>query len=266
MASYDAAQQRISQLISDRPELKDSVAERLDALAAELEKSAPAAAAPAAEANGSADAIEQLKQGFVRFKNESFLKEKALFDALAVGQSPKVMIIGCCDSRVDPTTLLGLKPGQAFAFRNIANMVPAWDTQGHFQGTSSALEYAVCHLKVEHILVMGHRNCGGIGALMAGKSDAHVHDFLDDWVEIGLPARAKTLAACKGKDFQAQCRHAEKESVNNSLANLLTYPWIKEKVVAKTMGIHGWYYDFVEGTMDSWGLKLEVSEPERIQT
>ncbi len=105
------------------------------------------------------------------------------FSALAQTQTPSVMVIACCDSRVDPCMLLGAGPGEIFMVRNIANLVPPFERQGAFHGTSAALEYAVRFLKVRHIVVLGHRKCGGIAALMQrGNSKEISNDFIDQWM------------------------------------------------------------------------------------
>eukprot|EP00270_Netrium_digitus_P004820 TRINITY_DN16181_c0_g1_i3.p1 TRINITY_DN16181_c0_g1~~TRINITY_DN16181_c0_g1_i3.p1 ORF type:complete len:199 (-),score=33.62 TRINITY_DN16181_c0_g1_i3:197-793(-) len=166
---------------------------------------------------GGEDCMQKLRAGFLNFRQSMFLKDKMLFDELSRHQTPKVMLIGCCDSRVSPTNLLSLKPGMAFIMRNIANLVPPWERQGSYHGTSAALEYAVKHLKVEHIVVMGHRNCGGIRALMSQRLSStqsnhgiKTTDFIEDWMDIAAPARARTLEKCAGMDLDEQCRFCEK--------------------------------------------------------
>ncbi|KAG6550354.1 hypothetical protein Mapa_008317 [Marchantia paleacea] len=203
--------------------------------------------------------LQRLKQGFVKFKEERFLKESELFTQLAGGQQPKVMVIACADSRVCPTMLMGLNPGEVFTVRNVANLVPPCEKErGNNHGTSAALEFAVNHLKVEHIIVIGHRNCGGIKALMSRKPEEFESDFIGSWMTCGLPAREHTLVNMAGKSFGDQCKYCEQEAINVSLANLLTFPWIKEKFEAGTLGVHGWYYDFVEGELTSWEVQRPV--------
>ncbi|XP_024530172.1 beta carbonic anhydrase 2, chloroplastic-like isoform X2 [Selaginella moellendorffii] len=207
---------------------------------------------------------ERIKQGFQRFKQETYNQKPELFSQLATGQHPKFMVIACSDSRVCPTTILGFQPGEAFVVRNIANMVPPPEQAG-YPGTSAALEYAVTALKVENILVIGHSRCGGIKALMTQKENTNKwSSFIEDWVEIGRPARAVTLAAAAQQQVEHQCTKCEKESVNVSLANLLAFPFIKEAVSSGTLALHGGYYNFVEGSFEYWwyGIdgKSEVSK------
>lgn len=203
-----------------------------------------------------ADVLHRLKQGFVKFKEERFLKESDLFSQLAEGQQPKVMVIACADSRVCPTMLMGLNPGEVFSVRNVANLVPPCEKdEGKFHGTSAALEFAVKGLKVEHIIVIGHRNCGGIKALMSRKSDEIESDFIGSWISCAIPAKNHTLIQMEGRSFTDQCQYCEQEAINVSLANLLTFPWIKESFISGKLGLHGWYYDFVEGELTSWEVK-----------
>ncbi|CAM6084201.1 unnamed protein product [Calypogeia fissa] len=205
-----------------------------------------------------ADMLHRLKKGFVKFKEERFLKETSLFSQLAEGQQPKVMVIACADSRVCPTMLMGLNPGEVFTVRNVANLVPPCEKDTvSFHGTSAALEFAVTVLKVEHIIVIGHRNCGGIRALMSRKTTEIESDFIGRWMSCALPAKSHTLVQMEGKSFVDQCRFCEQATINGSLANLLTFPWIKESFEAGKLGLHGWYYDFVEGELTSW----EVQHP-----
>jgi carbonic anhydrase len=123
---------------------------------------------------------------------------------------------------------------------NIANLVPPFERQGAYHGTSAALEYAVCALKVEHIIIIGHQNCGGIKALMSRTDTACKNDFIDRWMEIASQACERTRLDAGHLPFPAQCSYCERESVNVSLANLLTFPWIKDAVARRVLQLHGW--------------------------
>ena len=186
------------------------------------------------------------------------------FQNLAASQSPRVMVIACCDSRVDPALLMGAGPGDIFIVRNIANLVPPFERQGKHHGTSAALEYAVNSLKVEHIVVMGHQNCGGIRALMSRQDTACRNDFIDQWMEIASQACERTRLDAGHLPFAAQCAHCERESVNVSLANMLTFPWIKDAVAKRKLQLHGWYYDMEGATMSTWKLKYQITDFEKI--
>ncbi|XP_024403991.1 carbonic anhydrase 2 [Physcomitrium patens] len=207
--------------------------------------------------------MAKLGRGFQTFKVNVYDKDKELFDKLKSGQSPKYMVIACSDSRVDPAIILGLKVGDAFVVRNIANLVPAWEPKCGNPSVASALEYAVKHLHVEHIVVVGHRKCGGIEALVVTEEDKGTHDFIEKWMEIAQPARTVTKAIVGKESVDEQCKFCEKESVNVSLSNLLTYPWIKEKVIGNKLSLHGGYYDFVKGYFQTWDLDINVGHSQK---
>ncbi|KAF7036865.1 hypothetical protein CFC21_047390 [Triticum aestivum] len=216
-----------------------------------LIRNTPVQAAPVAPALMDA-AVERLKTGFEKFKTEVYDKKPDFFEPLKAGQAPKYMVFACADSRVCPSVTLGLEPGEAFTIRNIANMVPSY-CKNKYAGVGSAIEYAVCALKVEVIVVIGHSRCGGIKALLSLKdgADDSFH-FVEDWVRIGFPAKKKVQTECASMPFDDQCTVLEKEAVNVSLQNLLTYPFVKEGVSNGTLKLVGGHYDFVSGKFETW--------------
>ncbi|KAJ9159192.1 hypothetical protein P3X46_024714 [Hevea brasiliensis] len=203
------------------------------------------------------DLFDEMKQRFLSFKKHKYMKNLEHFENLAKGQAPKFMVIACADSRVCPSNILGFQPGEAFVVRNVANMVPSYESGP--SETNAALEFAVNSLKVENILVVGHSCCGGIRALMSMHDDVETSSFIGSWVVVGMNARLRTKAAASNLNFDWQCRHCEKESVNCSLGNLLTYPWIEEKVRNGEVSIHGGYYDFVDCTFEKWTVDYNAS-------
>ncbi|XP_052205862.1 beta carbonic anhydrase 5, chloroplastic isoform X2 [Diospyros lotus] len=206
------------------------------------------------ETQHGSDLFSELKHRFLSFKKHKFLDNFECFQNLAKGQAPKFMVIACADSRVCPSHILGFQPGEAFVVRNVANLVPPYENGP--SETNAALEFAVNALEVEYILVVGHSFCGGIRALMS-MQDKENSSFIQSWVVVGKNARLSTKAAASNLDFEQQCRHCEKESINRSLLNLLTYPWIEEKVGRGLLSIHGGYYDFVDCTFEKWTLDYE---------
>ncbi|KAL8035817.1 hypothetical protein ABFX02_12G120100 [Erythranthe guttata] len=143
--------------------------------------------------------------------------------------------------------------------RNIASMVPPFD-QKKYSGMGAAIEYAVIHLKVENILVIGHSCCGGIKGLMSIPDDGTTQsDFIEEWVNICKVAKAKVKTECNTLDFTEQCTQLEKEAVNVSLGNLLTYPYVREAVVKNAISLRGAHYDFVKGTFEHWNLDYNLS-------
>ncbi|CAL9063822.1 beta carbonic anhydrase 2, chloroplastic-like [Musa acuminata AAA Group] len=196
--------------------------------------------------------LERIKSGFEHFKKEVYEKKPDMFAQLKEGQSPKFMVFACADSRVCPSVVLNFQPGEAFAVRNIANMVPPYD-QTKCCGAGAAIEYAVHHLKVENIVVMGHSRCGGIKGLMSIKDDGTTStDFIEDWVKICNAAREKVKAEHSALSLEDQCTRCEMEAVNVSLQNLKTYPFVKEAVEKNSLKLIGAHYDFVSGSLETW--------------
>nr|GMD02822.1 beta carbonic anhydrase 5, chloroplastic isoform X2 [Ipomoea batatas] len=198
------------------------------------------------------DLFTKMKDRFLSFKKDKYLANIEHFKDLANAQEPKFMVIACADSRVCPSAVLGFQPGEAFVIRNIANLVPSYENGP--SEVNAALDFAVNTLCVENILVVGHSCCGGIRALMSMEDEMNSSSFLHNWVVIGKNARSNTKAIASKLSFDEQCRHCEKESLHHSLLNLLTYPWIKNKVVEGQLLIHGGYYDFVDCTFEKWSL------------
>ncbi|PQP96070.1 beta carbonic anhydrase 5 chloroplastic [Prunus yedoensis var. nudiflora] len=196
--------------------------------------------------------FEDMKRRFLSFKKHKYMENLEHYQNLAKGQAPKFMVISCADSRVCPSTILGFQPGEAFIVRNIANLVPSFESGP--SETNAALEFSVNALEVENILVVGHSCCGGIRALMSMDDEVEKSSFIQNWVVVGRDARLWTKAAASKLSFDQQCKHCEKESINRSLLNLLTYPWIEEKVKNGILSVHGGYYDFVDCTFEKWTL------------
>ena len=191
--------------------------------------------------------IEKFIRGFSRFQKQ-YLSEPAVLDSLRQGQHPGTLVIGCCDSRVDPAILTGCDPGDMFVVRNIANLVPPC-TPDAPPGVRSAIEFAVCGLEVARIIVLGHARCGGIRALMSSARVTEETDFVARWMRIAEPVREEVMRELHHKHQDQQCRAAELASILHSLDNLLTYPWIKRRVEAGKLALHGWYFDLGSGTL-----------------
>ncbi|KAF7843013.1 beta carbonic anhydrase 5, chloroplastic [Senna tora] len=211
------------------------------------------------EAEKQCDLFSDLKDRFLSFKKNKYMGNLEHYQNLAQAQEPKFMVIACADSRVCPSYVLGFQPGEAFMIRNVANLVTPFEN-GPTE-TNAALEFAVNTLKVENILVIGHSCCGGIRALMSMQDNAN-GSLLESWVVAGKNARINTETAASGLDFDQQCKHCEKESLNHSLLNLLTYPWIEEKVSKGELLIHGGYYDFIDCTFEKWTLDYRATKME----
>lgn len=191
--------------------------------------------------------IEKFIRGFARFQQQ-YLSEPTALDLLRQGQHPRTLVIGCCDSRVDPALLTGCDPGDMFVVRNIANLVPPCAPDAP-PGVSSAIEFAVCGLEVARIIVLGHARCGGIRALMSAQRVTTETDFVARWMRIAEPVRRDVLRELQHKHQDAQCRAAELASILHSLDNLMSYPWIARRVAEGKLALHGWYFDLAAGTL-----------------
>ena len=193
--------------------------------------------------------VESFISGFKRFQENWLGSDKTLFNSLRKGQNPKAMLIGCSDSRVDPAILTDCDPGELFVVRNVANLVPPCEPDAGRHGVSAALEYAVCHLKVEHIIVMGHSQCGGIKGLMDGICDCNADSFIGSWVSIAHPAKRQVLDEFPDISAEIQYYACEKAAIMLSLENLMTFPWVRQRVEDGTLALHGWYFDLQAGTL-----------------
>lgn len=191
-----------------------------------------------------------LIDGYYRFRGTEWLEERARWSELAEGQSPKVMIIACSDSRVEPATIFGSRPGEVFVVRNVANLVPPFETGGGRHGVSAALEFAVTKLGVEEVVVLGHGACGGVNAALtqslAGTQPGE-GGFVAGWINLLDEAREKVVAA-HGTGAEGQ-RALEQEGVKVSLANLMTFPFVKERVEAGTLTLHGAVFAIADGKL-----------------
>jgi carbonic anhydrase len=189
--------------------------------------------------------VQRLIQGYRRFRAQQWPERRATFERLAhTGQSPRTMVVACSDSRVDPTMIFNAEPGELFILRNVANLVPPYEPDAAFHATSAALEFAVRVLQVSELIVMGHAMCGGIRVLLDG-APGQAGDFLLPWMRIAEPARRRVLQRASA-DPQADC---EQESVKLSLENLLTFPWIAERVAQQSLHLAGTVFDIRSGVL-----------------
>lgn len=196
------------------------------------------------------DCIEDLIKGFKSFRLLHYDHEPELFRQLSQGQAPKVMVVACCDSRVDPAILTNSHPGDMFVVRNVANLVPPCESVGAYHGTSAALEFAVCDLGVEHIIVFGHAQCGGIRALMRKAGDGgDAGGFIRSWMAIVDQARKKIVTEMPQASVEEQAAACEQEAIIISLDNLQTFPWVRERVERGALQLHGWYFDLQAGQL-----------------
>ena len=160
------------------------------------------------------------------------------------------MVVSCCDSRVDPETIFSAMPGELFVMRNVANLVPPYETTGRFHGVSAALEFAALNLRVRHIVILGHSGCGGVGAALkpdvAQQTDAQ---FITGWMSILDDGRRAVLARYPGRLPSELTTELEMEAIRTSLANLRTFPCVRTLESRGRLALHGAYFDIATGTL-----------------
>lgn len=195
---------------------------------------------------------EPLVDRFRRFRHRHFGPNADHYEELATyGQSPDVMVISCCDSRVDPETIFSAMPGELFVVRNVANLIPPYETGGRFHGVSSAVEFAVLNLRVKHIVVMGHSGCGGIKAALDQSAAIQTEAlFISRWMSMLDDVRLKVLAAHQMSPQAERQAALEREGVKNSLANLRTFPFVKELEDKGKVELHGAYFEIAQGKLN----------------
>ena len=195
--------------------------------------------------------LNQLIEGYRRFRETDWARERERWSELAEGQSPKVMVLSCADSRVDPAQIFDARPGEIFVVRNIAGLAPPYETSRGFHGVSAALEFAVSQLEVGEILVMGHGLCGGCAAALTGQFDdtepGEGH-FIADWVRMLHDAAGEVRSRHAELD-RAAFTEMEREAVKVSLANLRTFPWIADREAAGSLKLHGAHFSVAEGRL-----------------
>jgi carbonic anhydrase len=189
--------------------------------------------------------MQKLIEGYHHFRATQWPERRKTFQELArEGQSPRALVVGCSDSRVDPSMIFGAAPGELFIVRNVANLVPPYAPDGRFHATSAALEFGVCVLQVRDLIVMGHAMCGGIRALLEG-SPMPADDFLGSWMSVAESAKRRVLEAAPA-DPQTAC---EQEAVKLSLDNLRSFPWIRQRIDDGRLRTHGMTFDIRTGVL-----------------
>jgi carbonic anhydrase len=193
----------------------------------------------------------KLIEGYRRFRDTHWPRERQRWAELAEGQSPQVLILACADSRSDPAQIFDARPGEMFVVRNIAALAPPYETTEGFHGVSSALEFAVTQLQVSDILVMGHGMCGGCAAALTGRFDdvppGEGH-FIGDWVRM-LEVSRNNVRSRHDQLDRAAFLDMEYEAVKVSLSNLRTFPWILDKERAGDLKLHGAHFSITEGRL-----------------
>lgn len=194
--------------------------------------------------------FDALLTGYHRFRTDDWPRHRARWAELRDGQSPKIMVIACSDSRVDPAQIFDTSPGEMFVVRNVANLVPPFELDGSRHGVSAALEFAVTQLEVSEILVLGHGSCGGVKAALTRSFEGRAPGaggFIAHWVDM-LDAARDRIVAQYGTGALA-LHEMELETVRVSLRNLRTFPGIPDREAAGTLRLRGAYFAIADGVL-----------------
>lgn len=201
----------------------------------------------------------QFRENYQSEENEEWLK------VAGTKQDPKVMMVACSDSRVHPAILTRSALGELFMIRNVANVVPPFEEDGDdstYHGTSAAIEFAINHLHVEHIIVMGHSGCGGIGALMDQSitDKTKGYSFIRPWMSIVEGARDFSELEKASMSKESRVSTCEQRAVLISLNNLVSFPWVNKSIREGKLKLHGWYFDIKSGNLSEYDWDAEKFE------
>jgi carbonic anhydrase len=191
--------------------------------------------------------MDRLIAGYRRFRTEVWPEQRNRYEALAkLGQRPHTLVVACSDSRVDPQTVFGAGPGELFVVRNVAGLVPPFQPDAHYHGTSAALEYGVRVLKVARVVVLGHVQCGGVSAMVEG-APKEARDFVEPWVAMAEPVLRGLPPGLDPAEAMDRC---ELGVVRLTLENLMTFPWIADAVEAGRLSLHGFRFGVARGVLE----------------
>lgn len=198
-----------------------------------------------------------LIEGYRRYLDSRLPEERRRLAQLArLGQAPRALVIGCCDSRSAPETVFSTGPGELFVVRNVANIVPPYAPDNLHHSTSAAIEYAVRHLLVPDVVVLGHSLCGGIAAYIGGRERDEIRgDFIGPWIDLLRGSQSEARDFDPGMAEADMQRAVEEVSVRRSLANLLTFPFVRERVERGDLALHGAHFGIATG-------ELRILDPE----
>ena len=197
---------------------------------------------------------ERLISGYEAFLGGRFSAEQQRYRVLSeMGQKPRTMVIGCCDSRVSPEVIFDAGPGELFVVRNVANLAPPYAPNDDYHGTSAALEFAVMALRVENIVVLGHGQCGGVRAYVENERDPYMRplspgDFIGKWIRLIQPAYERTSEG-EGEEIGNYVERLAHESIKQSIANLRTFPCVRTLEERGLLALHGAYFSVMDGRL-----------------
>ncbi|PCI51055.1 MAG: carbonic anhydrase [Alphaproteobacteria bacterium] len=210
------------------------------------------------------DSYTKLLDGYARFRGQYLSEENTPWRNWAKdGQSPKIMIIACSDSRVNPVIITNSGLGEIFIVNNVANLVPPYKQDAEtYHGTSAAIEFAVTQLKVEHIIIMAHSGCGGIRALLTDDQPNSDKDFsfIRPWMKIVDKAAEFTTTEKSTMNLEALASVCERRASLISLNNLMGFPWVHEALLEKKLQVHAWHFDIGSGILQAYNENTEQFE------
>ena len=194
---------------------------------------------------------DHLADRYRRFRFRHHAPNQLRYEELAAsGQNPDVMVVSCCDSRVDPETIFSAMPGELFVVRNVANLVPPFEKTGKYHGVSAALEFAALNIRVRHILVVGHSGCGGIRACLEHDAARQTEaQFISNWMSMLDAPRDRVRVEFGGRPVAEMCAALEQEGVKTSLANLRTFPCIRILEGRGRVSLYGAHFDIASGAL-----------------
>ncbi len=195
-------------------------------------------------------AFKKILRGYRAFREKYASGDQSIMQRLAHhGQNPEIMVVACCDSRVDPSLIMQCEPGDLFVVRNVANIVPPFENDAAHHGTSAALEFGICYLNVKHLIILGHSQCGGINALVNGDKLAQ-NDFITNWV-----------SSIGSKPTGNDVDHVARQALSESYKNCMTFPWIKERIEKNKLRIHRWFFDIKCGKLYTYSAEQDKFLP-----
>lgn len=192
---------------------------------------------------------DRLLEGYTAFLGGRLREEQSRYQELAEsGQAPQIMVVGCCDSRVSPEVIFDARPGELFVVRNVANIIPPYEPDGHAHGVSAALEFGIAALKIKHIVVLGHAQCGGVRAFAEDAEPLSPGDFIGNWMKLMAPAMEKAgpRGALSPADY---LQKLEQANIVNSIENLMTFPRLAKMIERGTVMVHGAYFGVATGAL-----------------
>jgi carbonic anhydrase len=195
--------------------------------------------------------FKKILKGYLEFRKKYAQGDSSVMHYLSEhGQQPKIMVVACCDSRVDPALILQCDPGDLFVVRNVASIIPPYEKDGSHHGTSAALEFAITVLGVKNLIILGHSQCGGMHELLH-QEDTPDNDFITNWVSIIKLDRNKVRTV-------DDCARA---ALEQSRKNCMAFPWINKRVAQKKLEIHLWFFDIKTGVMSTYCDERKMYEP-----